>query len=132
MKIASASLAALIVAGALSPSLASAACSQSDLGGTWWLYAIDSDGVWSRCKLTISGTGKFASTTCSYSSGIQRTLSSGSVKTAGATSCIFTGQFVVNGQAGTVTHATLARDKNTAQGVGAGSGAPFLFSMTKL
>ena len=121
----------------LFPTVAQAACPQTDAQGTWQAYSfvVTGEGYpdWSRCKLTVNASGVMAPTTCVYrhNGGATAALTQGHI--ALSPSCIFTAQFRLNGALNTVVHATLSKDKQSANGVGvAPQGGMFIFNLTKL
>ena len=124
-----------IVASILIPTAVNAACVQADLTGTWQVYSSGWDSpqaYWTRCKMTINANGTMSNGTCTNSAGQSGPMTAASAILTAPSTCTYTAQFRVGGALNRVLHATLARDKNTGNGVGTFPGGTFIFSMTKL
>ena len=115
-----------------SAATASAACLLSDAAGVWIGYSYNNTGDWATCRFTIGSTGIVAPTTCKGSSGETAAFTNGKLTLASGPLCIFTGSFILGGEANTIKHATLSRDKISFEGVGTFADGTFVFSMTKI
>jgi hypothetical protein len=122
----------LVSAGMFIPTVASAACVQGDLAGTWQLYKNDS--AWTRCRIVIDVSGIIGDAQCrQVFSDTKLALTEGSVALTVPPDCTFTAQFKIKGHAHKAQHATLSLDKNTAAGVGFyAANYPLTFSMIRI
>jgi hypothetical protein len=133
-------LAAIIsgVAMLLTPAVANAACSQSNLTGVWQAYTAGVGGAvpafnWVRCKIRIADTGAIANTTCTTMAGASVALTNGVATLTIPGTCTFVTQFEIAGALYHVKHATLGpTDKRIGNGVGTFQGGGFAFNMTRL
>lgn len=136
MKIVLRTLAALIVAaGSLAPTLASAACIQSELSGVWQAYVFSVNGgaaAWASCRITVAVNGNIANTNCTTSAGINAPLTQGKLTLNDPALCRFTATFKVGPTVNKVTHATLARGHVSADGVGFIGSTAFFFALDKI
>ncbi|HTJ63644.1 MAG TPA: hypothetical protein VL899_07525 [Alphaproteobacteria bacterium] len=117
---------------------ADAACSQADVAGVWASYTVGADvrgDYWLQCTLRIAPNGKFtaSSSSCIASSGL-KSAAEGSLTLANAATCAFKGGIVLTkGTAENfINHATLAFDKNTAEGIGTFEGGGFSFNLVRI
>jgi hypothetical protein len=117
---------------------AGAVCKQSDIAGTWASYTVGAGPTadyWLHCVLRISATGKFtaASSSCAASSGLTSTAD-GSLTLMNPTICAYKGVIgLTKGTADNViNHATLAFDKNSAEGIGTFEGGGFSFNLVRI
>lgn len=127
--------ASALAASLMVPTVASAACKQADLTGLWQAYVssfASGEDVWARCVLKINAAGRINDTACVYTSGAEADFTDGKATISEPAACTFKGQFKINGTVNKVVHATLARDKLTADGVGTFEGGGFTFSLNKL
>lgn len=107
-----------IVVMLLLSSAAWAACTQSDLTGTWLTYQTGvSEGFfyWTRCTVNLNSTGVVTSGSCRNDSNQTSTLTTGRVRVSSA--CVVTG--TAGGPTGSVTinHGALDRGKTVFIGV---------------
>jgi hypothetical protein len=84
-----------------------------------------------NCDLTATPAGAISSGSCD--SPVQRNLelSSGEIKIADTSTCVFTAQFELGGTPNSIQHATLSPEKSVASGVGASFDAYFTFTMIR-
>jgi hypothetical protein len=117
---------------------AGAVCKQSDIAGTWASYIVGAGPTadyWLHCTLKISSVGTFTPTgsICIASTGLTASAE-GSLKLANAEFCSYKG--VIELTKGTaenfVNHATLAIDKNSAEGIGTFEGGGFSFNLVRI
>ena len=126
-------LAGLVVLG--STGIAQAACTQADAVGNWKVFAMNDGGQVQRCKVTITSTGLMTNASCNYHFGSQTatvSLTSGSLKLSGGSTCSYSGSFKINGALNTIRELSLARDKITGAGVGTYTTGGFIINMVKI
>jgi hypothetical protein len=106
--------------GAAFASPAVAACSQSDLAGTWKVVASSTDNGdfdWLYCTATIGQGGTpFGGTTCVGANGKKRTFSKGLVSVQ--SDCSITGSFKVKKITENIVFGQMNQDKLSFSGVG--------------
>jgi hypothetical protein len=111
-----------------------AACTAADLAGKWQVYSSGAEdgysSYWVRCTVNVSSSGALSGN-CAASSGGGGAVA-GRLTLSSPATCTATGQFTLGGTVNKVVHATVARDKNTGNGVGTFPGGNFIFSMTRL
>jgi hypothetical protein len=116
---------------------ASAACSQSDLVGTWqffFTHHVATPPFWMSCTFEIKPTGAFTAdrSSCAGRGGTSR-KAFGVIQPAAGPSCTYKGYVVVGGVRFELSHATMSRPKDHLNGVGLlGSLSPTIYSATKL
>jgi len=121
----------------------SAACSQADLSGTWYVNAFfvgsaDSLGYWTKCKLSINSAGAVSrsSSSCIYDIGVTRKVS-GTMKVnsacqISATTLSLWDAFDARTGATKINFATMDRGKSVMVGVGdASTVEPWMFTGVK-
>src|SRR5688500_9371726 len=126
-------VAGILAAALLTPSVSFAACPLTDLDGPARIYAVVSDGQdtsWTNCRVNISTTGAVTGS-CINSDGQTPNISNGSISKFG-NSCSFLGQFTLAGLVHRIRHGTFAADLLTASGVGTIPGGSFLFTLVRV
>lgn len=111
------------------------ACTQADIAGTWQAYSVGATangGYWVQCRVSVNSNGTIANNTCIDSGNNAATMTNGKVTLTSSARCTYTGNFRLGGALNTIRHATLAKSKTTAEGVGVFPGGVFRFSLTKL
>jgi len=119
----------MIAAAVLSPTGASALCSQADLTGTWWAYSLTfaktsayKQPIYQRCKWIVASNGDVAETDCFDSTGRGGPITQTVAKMTSAAICNMDAEYKFLGATYHVSHSTMSRDKLTIQGVGTFSG----------
>ena len=103
------------------PAQAWAACSTSDLGGTWQVYVLlttdfaGSETVRCVFKLKKDGTVRDAGS-CSFDDGSKKSVDGGSIKIS--KTCTMKGSVNITDDLLAVGHAKMAKDKNHFSGIG--------------
>jgi hypothetical protein len=116
---------------------AAAACSQSDLVGTWqffFTHHVATPPFWMSCTFEIKPNGAFTAdrSTCAGRGSVSR-AAFGVIQPAAGQSCTYKGHVTVGGVRFELTHATMRRSKDHLNGVGLlGSLSPTTYSATKL
>jgi hypothetical protein len=118
---------------------ARAACTQADLTGVWASYTVGistgSLDYWLDCTLRIDASGNFTAKTssCIADSGLKSPANGHLTLSNGAT-CAYRGVIAMTKLAAesVINHATLSRDKETAQGVGLFEDGGFSFNLVRL
>ena len=126
-------VAGVLAAALLTPSVSFAACPLTDLDGPARIYAVGWDGQdanWTNCRVNISTTGAVTGS-CINSDGQTPNISNGSISKIG-NSCTFRGQFTLAGLVHRIRHGTFAADLLTASGVGTIPGGSFLFTLVRV
>src|SRR5512134_1567623 len=109
-------------------------CVQIDIAGRWQMYATVLQSPtphWVNRDLTVTPAGAISSSSCDSPVPQNLEISSGEIKIADTTNCVFTGRFELGGTPNGIQHATLSPDKSVASGVGASSDAYFTFTMIR-
>jgi hypothetical protein len=130
--------AAALALACLAPAApASAACSQSDLAGTWQVFFthhVATPPLWMSCTFEIKPNGAFTAdrSSCAGRSGVSR-KAFGVIQPTGGQSCTYKGYVVIGGLRLELSHATMNRPKDHLNGVGHPSGgSPTIYSAVKL
>ncbi len=130
--------AAALALACLAPAApASAACSQSDLVGTWqfvFTHHVATPPFWMSCTFEIKPNGAFTAdrSSCAGRGGVGR-KAFGVIQPAGSQSCTYKGHVVVAGVRFELSHATMSRPKDHLNGVGLiGSDSATTYSATRL
>ena len=127
-------VAAAMILATTFTSVAQAACTQAQLAGVWKAYSAGVDtGVsyWTSCLIVINSVGVIAPTTCVNSFNFFGQLQGRVVLTRGNL-CEYNGWFTFASATNYLRNMTLARDNNTAAGVGVFTGGSFIFTMTRI
>lgn len=130
-------VAGLAISLALFPAAANAACTLADVAGKWQVYVWHNiligkaAGDWFQCKLVIDRAGNVADTTCSSTS-VNNKLTNGKVTLANAAACTYTATYKLKGLPHRIDHATLAKDKNAATGVGLAGNVKMIYHFTRI
>jgi hypothetical protein len=132
-------LSAVTLLGVLVSTQAVAACSQSNVAGTWTAYSVsepNGDLGFVACTLVINSAGTFGPTNsvCGSSVASGTTKAKGTVTLLDGPSCSYKGSITLisYGETDSVKLATLSLSKDTVSGVGIGqSGGAFVFNMVK-
>jgi hypothetical protein len=132
-------LSGAIALAAFATPAARAACTQADVAGVWASYTVGintgSSDYWLDCTLRIDATGKFTAKTssCVADSGL-KSPAQGNLTLTNRAICAYKGVIeMTDGVAESViNHATLSRDKETAEGVGLFEGGGFSFNLVRL
>ncbi|HWL69786.1 MAG TPA: hypothetical protein VNS22_15560 [Geminicoccus sp.] len=133
----SAATGALALACLVPAAPAAAACSQSDLVGTWqffFTHHVATPPFWMSCTFEIKPTGAFTAdrSTCASRSNVSR-KAFGVIQPTAGQSCTYKGYVVVGGIRFELNHATMRRTKDHLNGVGLLRGlSPTIYSATKL
>jgi hypothetical protein len=119
-----------------SPAVASAACTQADVAGTWYAYVYGVDGgvgSWARCKLRVDAAGDVRDIPCQTSANQSLDLTNGRITLRHGDQCAYSARFRIGpDEIYDVRHITLSRDKITAEGAGIVEGRAIIVSLTKL
>lgn len=125
-------LAAFAVA-LLSATAADAACTQSQLTGTWHIYFHASSVISYRCTAAVKASGAMAGSCTSMANDVASQLKRGSkLLMTTPSDCTLTGSILYDDKEHSIDHVTLARDGLSAAGVAGYNGSsPVPVSMVK-